>query len=137
MKRYNVIAVYSPDEQKLLMCRRAKNPYKGMLNFVGGKIEDGETDEAAAYRELREETGITGEDVRLTHVMDFIYYQSDIALMVYAGRLKRDVTLTEEENSLLWVDRTEDFCDATRFAGDCNIEHMLRQIEFYRAETLA
>ena len=137
MKRYNVIAVYSPDEKKLLMCRRAKNPYKGMLNFVGGKIEEGETDEAAAYRELREETGITGEDVRLTHVMDFIYYQSDIVLMVYAGRLKRDVTLTEEENSLLWVDRTEDFCDVNRFAGDCNIEHMLRQIEFYRAETLA
>ena len=137
MKRYNVIAVYSPDEQKLLMCRRAKNPYKGMLNFVGGKIEDGETDEAAAYRELREETGITGEDVRLTHVMDFIYYQSDIVLMLYAGRLRHDVTLTEEENSLLWVDRTEDFCDVNRFAGDCNIEHMLRQIEFYRAETLA
>ena len=137
MKRYNVIAVYSPDEQKLLMCRRAKNPYKGMLNFVGGKIEEGETDEAAAYRELREETGITGEDVRLTHVMDFIYYQSDIVLMLYAGRLMHDVTLTEEENSLLWVDRTEDFCDVNRFAGDCNIEHMLRQIEFYRAETLA
>ena len=137
MKRYNVIAVYSPDEQKLLMCRRAKNPYKGMLNFVGGKIEDGETDEAAAYRELREETGITDDAIRLTHVMDFIYYQSDIVLMLYAGRLRHDVTLTEEENSLLWVDRTEDFCDVNRFAGDCNIEHMLRQIEFYRAETLA
>ena len=137
MKRYNVIAVYSPDEQKLLMCRRAKNPYKGMLNFVGGKIEEGETDDAAAYRDLREETGITDDAIRLTHVMDFIYYQSDIVLMVYAGRLKRDVTLTEEENSLLWVDRTEDFCDVNRFAGDCNIEHMLRQIEFYRAETLA
>ena len=137
MKRYNVIAVYSPDEQKLLMCRRAKNPYKGMLNFVGGKIEEGETDDAAAYRELREETGITDDAIRLTHVMDFIYYQSDIVLMLYAGRLKHNVTLTEEENSLLWVDRTEDFCDVNRFAGDCNIEHMLRQIEFYRAETLA
>ena len=137
MKRYNVIAVYSPDEKKLLMCRRAKNPYKGMLNFVGGKIEEGETDDAAAYRELREETGITDDAIRLTHVMDFIYYQSDIMLMVYAGRLRHDVTLTEEENSLLWVDRTEDFCDVNRFAGDCNIEHMLRQIEFYRTETLA
>ena len=136
MKRYNVIAVYSPDETKLLMCRRAKNPYKGMLNFVGGKIEDGETDEAAAYRELREETGITGDLIRLTHVMDCIYYHTDIVLMLYAGRLRSDVQLTEEENQLLWVDRTENFCDVNRFAGDCNIEHMLRQIEFYREDIL-
>ena len=136
MKRYNVIAVYSPDETKLLMCRRAKNPYKGMLNFVGGKIEDGETDDAAAYRELREETGITADLIRLTHVMDFIYYHTDIVLMLYAGRLRSDVQLTEEANQLLWVDRTEDFCDVNRFAGDCNIEHMLRQIEFYREDIL-
>ena len=136
MKRYNVIAVYSPDETKLLMCRRAKNPYKGMLNFVGGKIEDDETDEAAAYRELREETGITADLIRLTHVMDFIYYHTDIVLMLYAGRLRSDVQLTEEENQLLWVDRTENFCDVNRFAGDCNIEHMLRQIEFYREDIL-
>ena len=136
MKRYNVIAVYSPDETKLLMCRRAKNPYKGMLNFVGGKIEDDETDEAAAYRELREETGITADLIRLTHVMDFIYYHTDIVLMLYAGRPRSDVQLTEEENQLLWVDRTENFCDVNRFAGDCNIEHMLRQIEFYREDIL-
>ena len=136
MKRYNVIAVYSPDETKLLMCRRAKNPYKGMLNFVGGKIEDGETDDAAAYRELREETGITADLIRLTHVMDFIYYHTDIVLMLYAGRLRSDVQLTEEANQLLWVDRTEDFCYVNRFAGDCNIEHMLRQIEFYREDIL-
>ena len=136
MKRYNVVAVYSPDKTKLLMCRRAKNPYKGMLNFVGGKIEDGETDEAAAYRELREETGITADMIRLTHVMDFIYYHTGIVLMLYAGRLRGDVQLTEEENQLLWVDRTENFCDVNRFAGDCNIEHMLRQIEFYREDIL-
>lgn len=136
MKRYNVIAVYSPDETQLLMCQRAKEPYKGMLNFVGGKVESGETDEEAAYRELYEETGITRRDIVLTHVMDFVYYQSNLILMLYAGKLHQPVPLTEERNRLLWIDRTENFCDVTRFAGDCNIDHMLRQIEFYREETL-
>lgn len=45
MGRYNLIVVYDQSEQKLLMCRRTKKPYKDMLNFVGGKIEPDETDE--------------------------------------------------------------------------------------------
>ena len=36
-----------------------KEPYKGMYNFVGGKVEEGETNDEAAYRELFEETGIS------------------------------------------------------------------------------
>lgn len=50
MRRYNLIVVYDQNAQKLLMCKRTKEPYKDMLNFVGGKIESGETDEEAAYR---------------------------------------------------------------------------------------
>ena len=39
MKRMNVIAVYNPKKTKLLMCKRTKNPYKDLYNFVGGKID--------------------------------------------------------------------------------------------------
>ena len=37
MRRYNLIVVYDQNEQKLLMCKRKKEPYKDLLNFVGGK----------------------------------------------------------------------------------------------------
>ena len=40
------------------MCHRQKPPYQGLYNLVGGKAEDGEDGLHAAYRELREETGI-------------------------------------------------------------------------------
>ena len=105
MKRYNVIVIYDAEEENLLMCRRAKDPYKGMLNFVGGKVEPGETEEESAYRELFEETGITGEDIRLTHVMDFRYYLADMELEIYSGKLTRPVPLIEEVNKLLWISR--------------------------------
>lgn len=39
MQGYNVLMVYNKDMDKLLMCERLKNPYKGLRNFVGGKIE--------------------------------------------------------------------------------------------------
>ena len=136
MRRYNLIVVYDQSEQKLLMCRRTKKPYKDMLNFVGGKIEPDETDEEAAYRELFEETGISSDDIILTHIMNFIYHLSGNELDIYAGKLKTSVSLREEENKLFWIDRSENFCDMTRFAGECNIEHILQQVDYYKDQVL-
>ena len=50
MQGYNCIMVYSQDESKLLFCKRTKDPYKGLYNLVGGKIENGEDGFEAAYR---------------------------------------------------------------------------------------
>ena len=61
MRRLNLIVVFSPNLEEILFSIRAKEPYKGMYNFVGGKVEDGETNDDGAYRELQEETGITRE----------------------------------------------------------------------------
>ena len=125
---YNVLLVFSPDEARMLMCRRGKEPYKGLLNLIGGKAEPGEDGLAAAYREMEEESGITAADIRLTHVMDFTYHLSSIRLEVYAGRLRRDVAVRGEENELLWVSADEDFFDLHRFAGEGNIGHMMEQV---------
>ena len=42
MQGYNCIMVYCHDGEKLLLCRRIKDPYNGLYNLVGGKIEKGE-----------------------------------------------------------------------------------------------
>ena len=57
-RRYNIIMIYNVDCTKILFCKRVKDPYKGKYNFPGGKVEIGENDFQAAYRELYEETGI-------------------------------------------------------------------------------
>ena len=64
MKGYNVIVVFNKEADKMLMCKRVKDPYKGLSNFVGGKIEAGEDGMSAAYRELFEETSITKNDIK-------------------------------------------------------------------------
>ncbi len=91
------------------MCKRLKNPYKGLNNLVGGKIENGETGIEAAYRELFEETGILKEYVTLYHLMDFTYYLHDCYVEAYVGRLKRDVIVSGAENVLYWSDLNKDF----------------------------
>ena len=64
-KVYNCIVVFNPAKDAVLFCKRQKNPYKGLFNFVGGKVDPGEESEQAAYRELQEETGITRKQIRL------------------------------------------------------------------------
>ncbi len=136
MIKYNVIVVYDKTESSLLMCKREKDPYKGLLNFVGGKIEPGECSMDAAYRELFEETGISKTDIILTHVMDFNYLLSGFEMEVYSGKLSKDIALKEELNHLIWISRSENFCDNDRFAGNCNIEHILEQVDMHKEQSL-
>ena len=128
MQGYNCIAVYSADGERLLFCKRLKNPYKGLYNFVGGKIEKGEDGLTAAYRELQEETGITKEDIQLSHMMDFVYYNQECYVEVYVGCLEKEVVLLEEAHPLEWLPLTENFFDMNRFAGEGNIGHMVEQV---------
>ena len=129
MQGYNVLMIYSKDMDKLLMCKRSKNPYKGLSNLVGGKIEHGETGIEAAYRELFEETGISEEAIILHHLMDFKYYYQDCYVEVYVGKLKYDVVVSGDENELYWSDLNKDFFDMSLFAGEGNIGHMIEQVK--------
>lgn len=129
MQGYNCIMIFEKDMKRMLMCERMKDPYKGLYNLVGGKIEPGEDGEAAAYRELFEETGISQKDVKLLHLMDFTYYCSDCYVECYVGRLSGDVKLVEEKNPLLWMEVEQDFFTMERFAGEGNIGHMLEQVK--------
>ena len=131
MKKLNIIAVYNKDKSKILMCERKKEPYKGKINLVGGKVEKDETEISAAYRELEEETGITSKDIHLTYVMNFQYKILDIELEVFTGILKKDVNLIEEVNKLLWINKNENFYDLEKFAGEGNIWHIIKHIEIY------
>ena len=132
MKKLNVILVYNKEADRILMCKREKDPYKGKFNFVGGKVEQNETEKHAAYRELKEETGITCNDITLTHIMNLQYKMTDMELEVYAGKLKKDVDLVEEVNKLYWFDKKEDFFDMEKFAGEGNIGHILQQVEIHK-----
>ncbi len=134
MKKLNVILVYNKEEEKILMCKREKEPYKGKFNLVGGKVEQNEDELHAAYRELQEETGITDSDIKLTHIMNFQYKMSDMELEVYVGKLNKDVDLIEEVNKLYWIEKDEQFFDTNKYAGEGNIGHIIRQVEINKNE---
>lgn len=131
MRKFNLIVVFNEDLTKTLFCIRKKEPYKGLYNFVGGKVERNESNDDAAYRELYEETGISTKDIKLDHFMDLNYFKYENNLQVYYGILKHEVTLVEEKNKLEWVTINEELLDNSKFAGNYNIPHIIRQIKVY------
>ena len=137
MRGYNLIAVVNEDCSAWLMCKRLKEPYLGQYNLVGGKIEPGEDGTDAAYRELFEETGITREDIALTHMIDYTFYMDDCFVEVYAGRLNKEKEVFGDENELHWMDFDENYFDTVRFAGEGTIGNILEHIQYYAEKVLA
>ena len=136
MRGYNIIAVYNHTIDKVLLCKRKKEPYKGLSNFVGGKIEDGEKGIDAAYRELYEETSLSKKDITLTHIMSFTYFVSNVYLEVYAGKLKKAVNVSGNENDLYWSELDCNFFDVTQYAGEGNMGHIIEQIKLRKDQVL-
>ncbi len=137
MKRFNIIMLVDAAGENVLMCHRVKPPYQGLYNLVGGKAEPGENGLHAAYRELREETGVTAADVTLFHLVTFSYPdggagQPPYALEAYVGRLRREVRVAGDENPLLWMPLTENFFDMRRFAGEGSVGHVIESVRRYR-----
>lgn len=56
--------------REVLLIKRGNPPRQGQWSLPGGRIEWGETTEAAALRELKEETGCDGELLGLIDVVD-------------------------------------------------------------------
>ena len=136
MQGYNLIVLYDRSCEHILMCKRRKDPYLGLYNLIGGKIEPDENHLDAAYRELQEESGVDKSDVDLIHLMDFTYYLQDCYVEVYAGRLKQDVSVFGDENDLFWSGLNHDFFDMAFYAGEGNIGHIIEQVNMYADKVL-
>ena len=116
--------------------QKTKKSLQRLSNFVGGKIEENENGLEAAYRELYEETTITKNDIILSHLMDFTYHLGNCYLEVYVGKLNKPIDVSGEENDLYWSTLEHNFFDATQYAGEGNIGHMMMHIAMHREEVL-
>ena len=110
-----VVAALIRDKDRFLICRRPAHKARGLLwEFVGGKVEEGETKEQALVRECMEELGITvkpyGEFMQVLHE----YPDITVRLTLYNCTVSEPQLL--EHIDLKWITAAEisnySFCPA-------------------------
>lgn len=100
---------------RFLICQRPANKARGLLwEFVGGKVEPGETPQQALVRECREELDIT-LDVGAAF-MDVVHDYPDLTvhLILFHAVIREGTPRLLEHNALRWITPAEipqfDFC---------------------------
>ena len=99
-----VVAALIWDKDKFMICQRPANKARALLwEFVGGKVEPGETKEQALIRECREELAITlkVEDV----FMDVVHEYPDITvhLTLFHASIAEGAPQKLEHNDIKWI----------------------------------
>lgn len=113
----HVVAALIREGERLLICQRPAGKKRGLLwEFVGGKVEPGETPQEALVRECREELGITVEAGEVYVSLIHEYPDLTIRLTLYNARILAGTPCRLEHNDLRFirVDEIDDypFCPA-------------------------
>ena len=117
MKITEVVAALIWQGNKFMICQRPAHKARGLLwEFVGGKVEPGETKEQALIRECREELAVT---LAVGDVfMDVVHEYPDITvhLTLFNATIAKGEPQKLEHNDIRWIAPSEipnyEFCPA-------------------------
>ena len=112
-----VVAALIWDLDKFMICQRPAHKARGLLwEFVGGKVEPGETKEQALIRECQEELAVTLDVGGI--FMDVVHRYPDLTvhLTLFHAAIREGVPQKLEHNDIRWITVDEinlyDFCPA-------------------------
>ena len=104
---------------RFMICRRPAHKARGLLwEFVGGKVEPGETNEQALIRECREELAVTVRVGNVFCTVDHVYPDITIRLTLYEAEIAEGEPQLLEHCGLAWITPDEigqyEFCPADK-----------------------
>ena len=112
-----VVAALIWDENRFLACQRPAHKARGLLwEFVGGKVEPGESREQALIRECREELAVTVDVQNVFMEIEHVYPDLTIHLTLFNTSIAEGTPQKIEHNDLRWLTDEEidqyEFCPA-------------------------
>ena len=114
-----VVAALIWDQDKFMICQRPAHKARGLLwEFVGGKVEPGETKEQALARECREELAVTVAVGSEFASEVYEYPDLTIRLTLFNAAIVEGEPQKLEHNDIRWITADEipnyKFCPADR-----------------------
>ena len=112
-----VVAALIWDKDKFLICQRPAHKARGLLwEFVGGKVEPGETKEQALIRECQEELAVTLAVKGVFMEVDHQYPDLYVHLTLFNASILEGIQQMLEHNDIRWITTQEipqyEFCPA-------------------------
>ena len=125
----SAVALIDIDGRVLLAQRPEGKSMAGLWEFPGGKVEPGETPEAALIRELEEELGINTWSSCLAPLTFPSHSYDDFPLLMplFACRKWEGTPVSKENQSLKWV-RAQNLKDYPMPAADIPLIPVLRDL---------
>lgn len=103
-----VVAALIWDEDRFMACQRPARKARGLLwEFVGGKVEPGETKEEALIRECKEELGVTITVGDVFMEVDHAYPDLTVHLTLFHAKIAEGVPQKLEHNDIQWITTKE------------------------------
>ena len=112
-----VVAALIWDKNRFLACQRPAHKARGLLwEFVGGKVEPGETKKQALIRECQEELAVTVAVQDVFMEVDHVYPDLTVHLTLFNASISEGIPQKIEHNDLRWITVEEidqyEFCPA-------------------------
>ena len=116
-KATEVVAALIWDGSRFLICQRPAHKARGLLwEFVGGKVEPGESKEDALIRECREELAVTISAGEVFMEVDHDYPDLNVHLTLFNAAIIEGTPRMLEHNDIRWITVMEipqyEFCPA-------------------------
>lgn len=115
----NVVAALIWKGDKFMICQRPSHKARGLMwEFVGGKVEEGESFENALIRECREELAIEIKPFDVFTEVKHVYPDITISLTLFNAVITSGEPVLLEHEDLRWIKPLEideyQFCPADK-----------------------
>jgi 8-oxo-dGTP diphosphatase len=107
LKTVHVVAAIICDGDRVFATQRGYGDWKDYWEFPGGKIEPGETPEAALHREIREELDVEIVVGEKFTTIEYDYPEFHLSMQCFLAQIAEGHLVLKEHEAAKWLEKSE------------------------------